>query len=326
MLRQRRIFVTTILRNSQDNDMTGFLYELDWAGQRVLRHVPLALAEGARFWNPRGANRGGRGMAVLDGELLVGVAQRILRFDRDLNYLGAIDNPYLGSVHGLAVRNGTIWATSGLHDMVVNLDREGNTLKVWEGHKSSLLRRKFFLPQRTLNLPLDFPEAAYMEHYARYASQELFHINALSMDDGDIHISLPRVRSVVKLEEHGGELRETIAFTDPRLRLAHDLVHWNDRVLINDTHRQHVRVYSRTGRLLKILKTEMEAAGGFSRQFFTGGWQRGLAHLHGPVFLVATSPAMVFELDVESGEIGRILRMDHDINNCPSNILVTDRL
>lgn len=322
----KRFFVTTILRNSQDNHMTGFLYELDWQGQRVLRQVPLALADGTRFWNPRGANRGGRGMAVLDGELLVGVAQRILRFDRDLKYLGAIENPNLGSVHGLAVHKGTIWATSGLHDMVVNLDREGNTLRLWHGHESRALQHKFFLPRRSLNLSLEFPDDQFMDHYLRYAAAELYHINALALDEEDLLVLLPRIRSVLRLKENGGQFDEQMEFTDPCLPLAHDLVLWEGRYLVNDTHNQHVRLYGKTGKLLKVIETRMVATEGQSRQFFTGGWQRGLTHLHGSTFLVATSPAMIFELDIEHARMGRVLRLDQDVNNCPSNIFVTSEL
>jgi len=322
----KRFFVTTILRNSQDNHMTGHLYELDWQGQSVLRSVPLALTEGTRFWNPRGANRGGRGMAVLDGELLVGVAQRILRFDRDLNYLGAIDNPNLGSVHGIAVLNGTIWVTSGLHDMVVNLDRHGKTLGLWRGHESWLLRRKFFLPRRSLNLELDFPEERFTEGYIRYAAQELYHINALALDGEDVLLLAPRIRSVVRLQNKNGKLHELVEFTDPRLPLGHDLVRWKGGFVINDTHRQQIRLYGETGKLQKILATEMVPTHGPARQFFTGGWQRGLTHLHGATFLATTSPAMAFEIDVEQACIGRVLQINSDINNCPSNILVTSDL
>ncbi len=322
----KRVFVTTVLRNSQDNHMTGLLYELDWETRKVLRAIPLALTEGAHFWNPRGANRGGRGMAVMDGTLLVGVAQRILKFDSLLNYLGAIENPNFGSLHGVAVQGDTIWATSGLHDMIVNIDRNGKCLELWRGHESQKLRRRFFLPRRVINTALDFPAERFLEDYVRYSAQELFHINALHIEDNAVYASLPRIRSVIRLDPSADGLIERIVFTDPRLSLGHDLILWENRFLINDTHRQSVRVYSRSGRLEKALDTMLVPLPRRSRIFYSGGWQRGLAHLHDSVFLVGTSPATVFELDVRNNRIGQVMQIDSDINNSVHNILVTSEL
>ena len=322
----KRVFVTTILRNSQNDHMTGFLYELDWGSREILHAIPLALTEGARFWNPRGANRGGRGMAVMDGTLLVGTAQRILKFDRQLNYVGAIENPNFASVHGLARDGDSIWATSGGHDMILNVDACGNTRRIWAGHESRLLRRKFFLPRRELNIGLDFPESDFIEAFAKYSTEELFHINALHLGETHVFALLPRVRSVIQLDRLGTEFNEQIVFTDPRLSLGHDLVLWEDQFLVNDTHRQNVRIYSRTGKLKKSLDTMLVPLAHRSRIFLSGGWQRGLAHFHDSVFLVGTSPATLFELDVRNNRIGQVMQIDSDINNSVHNILVTSEL
>ena len=322
MRKNMRVFVTTILRKSQDKDFTGYLYELDWHTQSIRKQIPLPIDPSVPYWNPRGGNRGGRGMATHSGILYVGVAERILKFSKELELIGDIVHPYFGSLHAMVSDDDGLWVTSGLHDLVLKISYKGEILDEWWGHESNYLRKKFGLRRRILNIGLKFPEDKFMECYAKYAGEELFHINSLSKVGENVYVYLPTVRSHVRIRP----LPEKIILFDPSITMGHDgTITPDNRAIINDTHYQTIRIYDldTKKRRIKTLGTKLIEVDGPSTQFASGGWQRGLSHVSADIYLAGTSPATVFEIDVANDKMGTVMRIDSNPKNSVHNIFVT---
>ena len=95
-------------------------------------------------------------------------------------------------------------------------------------------------------------------------------------------------------------------------------------LLINDTINQAVRVYNlENARFSKVINTKIYGKKK-AVQFAKPGWQRGLAHLKQSRFLIGTSPATVFEIDIIDERIHNIFKIDTDVRHCIHGLTLTE--
>lgn len=314
-----RIFATTVLRGSDSHDLTGFILELDWQNNRVKEQVPIPLDSAHPFWNARGGNRGGRGVFVHDTTLYVATAMSVLMFDSELKQIGELTHPYLAGLHEIYVDSEGIWLTSTVHDLVVKLDFDGNVIDEWWGSESQLLQQAFGFTGRNLDLEFNFPEETFISEYERYCKEERLHANTVWPHKGGIYVLACREKAFIRIRPEP----ERIILYDSQLGSPHNsIVTPEDHIIINDTQNELIRTYDlSSGRNLMTLSTPIYEDGN-SKQFAKAGWQRGLAHVEGSVYLVGTSPATIFEVDIDKGVVGQICRIDTDVRHCIHGLTV----
>jgi len=315
-----RVFATSVIRGSSRADMTGFLFELDWAKGAVIRQIPISIDSSRPFWNARGGNRGGRGVFQHGDYLYVATAVSVLVYDRGLNQVAELNHPLLAGLHEIFVDDQGIWLTSTLHDLVIKLDFDGNVLDEWWGSESKLLQKQLGFSSRTLNPTLSFPEQTFGRDYEQYCRDERLHVNTVWKHGQDIYVLCCRRAAFVQIRP-----MERLIIHDRRLESPHNGITTPDgRVLINDTKNQLIRVYDlATGRSTKSLSTRIHSARGVSTQFARAGWQRGMWQATESVYLVGTSPTTLFEVDIDKNVIGRIVRIDEDVRHCIHGLTVT---
>ena len=314
-----RVFATTVIRGSENRELTGFLLELDWQNNQVKGRIPIPLETGHPFWNARGGNRGGRGIFAHDGTLFVATAMSVLMFDSELNQIGELTHPYLAGLHEIYADSEGIWLTSTVHDLVIKLDFDGNVIDEWWGSESQLLQQAFGFTGRNLNLELNFPEETFVLEYERYCKEERLHANTVWPHNERVYVLACRGKAFIKIRPEP----ERIILHDSQLGSPHNgIVTPDDRVIINDTQNERIRTYDlSSGRHLMTLSTSIYEDEN-SEQFAKAGWQRGLAHVEGSVYLVGTSPATIFEVDIDKGVIGQICRIDTDVRHCIHGLTV----
>lgn len=320
-----RVFATTVLRGACDRELTGYLLELDWRRNIVKRQIPIPIKSSHPFWNARGGNRGGRGLFVHGGILYVATALTIYQYDPNLQLIGEIAHPWLAGLHEIFIDEEGIWVTSTVHDLVFKLDFHGNILDEWWGSESLVLQQSFGYCGRQLNLSLEFNQETFAEEYEQYCADERLHVNTVWSYGGSVFVLACRKNALIRIRP----LPERVIVLDDGLRSPHNGILTNEgEVLINDTQNQRLCLYALVdGRTLHTVDTSIyrEGSNG-SHQFSTAGWQRGLAHVVGSVYLVGTSPASVFEVDIKSGAIGQICQIDNDINHCIHGLTATYHL
>ena len=315
-----RVFATTVIRGSENPELTGFLLEIDWRANQVVRRVPIPLDTHHPFWNARGGNRGGRGVFAFQGILYVATAMSVLLFDRELRQIGELTHPSLAGLHEIYVDASGIWLTATVHDLIVKLDFDGRVLDEWWGSESELLQDILGFSGRELNLQLDFPKETFSDAYEGYCAEERLHANTVWVQDDQVYVLACRKLALVRIRPEP----EQIILVDERLKSPHNGILTPDgRVILNDTQHQAIRIYERqTGRPLRTIHTALGQRRR-SRQFATAGWQRGLAHVSGPIYLVGSSPASVFEVDIERGLIGQVCAIERDVRHCIHGLTVT---
>lgn len=308
-----RVFATTVIRGSENHELTGYLLELDWVKNQVKTRIPIPVDTSHPLWNPRGGNRGGRGVAVQHGTLYVATAMSVLLYDRNLTQIGEISHPYLGGLHEISVDHEGIWLTSTIHDLVIKIDFQGNVIDEWWGSESTSLQHALGYSGRDLNLKLDFPPETFVPEYEKYCDEERLHVNTVYARGENVYVLSCSKKAFIQIRPGS----DRVIVYDGKLGSPHNGILTPDgRVIINDTRNQCIRTYEfSSGKRLATLFTVL-SDDERSVQFAKAGWQRGLAYVEGSIFLVGTSPASVFEVDIDRGSIGQVCVIDSDVTHC----------
>ncbi|MCK5416739.1 hypothetical protein KAI92_04920 [Candidatus Parcubacteria bacterium] len=316
-----RIFAATVIRGSNNKDLTGYLIEIDWLTGKIKQKISIpATTLSKDFWSSRGGNRGGRGIWIHDKILYLATAVTIRKYDTDLKFIGEISNPKLAGIHDILIEDDGIWVTSTLHDLIIKIDFNGNTLYEWKGSESKILQKKLKFKSRKLNLKLDFPNNNYEKHFTQYCKEERLHLNSICKFNNSIYVYALLQNAFIKIYPKP----EEIILKDDNLMSAHNCIFTkNGNIIINNTRKQNIRIYNfKTKKIIKNLKTNIFDTDK-SNQFSSAGWQRGLCEIKNNVFLVGTSPATIFEVDIKNNIIGKIVTLDNDIKHCIHGLIAS---
>ncbi|MGN7613608.1 hypothetical protein ACQZV8_16160 [Magnetococcales bacterium HHB-1] len=316
-----RIFASTVVRNSPASDPTGYLIEVDWVSGKVIKKEPIPLDTNHPFWNPRGGHRGGRGIAYRKGILYVATDMSILKYNSDLEIIGEINQPYFAGLHELFIDDQGIWVTSTVHDLVMKVDFEGEILDLWWGSKSPILQKELGFTERELNLELNFPGVSLEEGFGRYCREERLHVNTVWQEGEEVFIFASKQNALVRIRPGP----DKVIVHDKALKNSHNgIIDVDGNIIINNTQMQQVFFYSYPeGQFLRKIDTRISGNRG-SEQFAKAGWQRGLVHWQDGVYLVGSSPACIFEVDIRKNKVGKLVEIDSDVNHCVHGLIVVD--
>ncbi len=308
------VFASTVLRGT-NGVLSGYIYSVDWHAKKIIKKVHVPSETGHRYWNARGGNRGGRGIA-LDGKnqcIYVATATQILKYSMDLNLVSSINHEYMAGIHEILFDGDGIWITSTVHDLVFKLGLDGKVQEEWWGSKSNTFRKKFGYSDRCLNLKLDFPPESFELAYNDYCSEEIFHINALALHNSSVYALSSTKRCLLQIAPV-----DAVVLQDNGLGHPHNVQIIEDgRALINDTRNQKLKIYDLySGELDEFIDTPVSTDGLTSSQFSRPGWQRGLATINDRVCLVGSSPAQIIEVNLDRKLVGSSLVLEKDVRNC----------
>lgn len=323
--KNKKVFATTVLRESLNKELTGYLYKIDWYNQSILKSTKIPLNSGHPFWSGRGGNRGGRGIEYKNNILYVATAMSILKYTTELQLIGEIKAKELAGLHEICIVEQGIWCTSTIHDLMILLSFDGKVIDSWDGSNSELLQSTYSFTPRHLNYNFDIDPTKVensLSNIESYVSQERLHINSVSSNKNDeVFIYASKLNSLVKIRP----LPEALIIEDTKLLNAGHNCTYNDSTsfIANDTKRQNIVLYNLDGDIIKRINTSINSRQ-LSTQFTKPGWQRGLSRITDDVFLVGSSPALIFEVNIQTGEIGQLFELDNNVKHCVHGLLVID--
>jgi hypothetical protein len=285
----RRIFLTTVKRGEKKS-ITGFLYEINWKRGKAKKIAPIlepTIKKG--FWNPRGGNRGGRGIKLFNNVLYVATATTIRKYDSKLNHIGTIRNNRFKGLHDILIDREGIIASSTAYDLIIKVDFSGKT--IWE---------KRFHDKRLL--------------------KDSLHLNNICRINNEIYFLSNKKKGVYRVVVNNKKK----LFRDINLQHPHDVVQISSsEIMVNNTTKQKLHIYNfKTGNFVRSINTRIYNIG-TSKHFASPGWQRGLTHFFGDSYLVGTSPLTLFSVNIKSNKIGKIVKLDKSIAHCSYDICVT---
>jgi hypothetical protein len=327
-----RVLATTVVRESiRGKQRTGYIYDIDWDAQRVVRRLPVPEPEFPETEdNPRGGVRGGRGVAVTRHGIVVANYDTLIVYDDDWNVVDRIGHPLFVGTHEIDWDGDHIWTAATAIDAVLRVSLEDRSVvTAWDPHHPEAASR-FRISIRPH--PVD-GSVDYRRREAPLLDQ--CHLNGVTRHDGLTVVNCGLIRPAKsRLAKLRGRVasrsrsalriaqRETRrhAGSSAVLRLngsreAEVLVQLDgndypthngqlldaERVVLNDSTANTFRVFSLAGDEL-------------ASHAIPGRWLRGLEPLDGHCVLLGSAPASVSLLDLREGGVVACLRLSEDPN------------
>lgn len=186
-----RVGVTSIVRGAGLNESSGFLRVVDLEERRVLATYTLPeSAHRRRDPNPRGGNRGAKGIDSLGGRLVVANVERLFVLDSRWQVTRDFSHPWLGSVHDLLCEPDGIWVTCTDADLLTKVTWEGEIAEAWTWRGDAALAAALGLHRVPgFDSSLDYRDP--MTIHTRVAN--CVHLNAVTRADGALLLSFGRI-------------------------------------------------------------------------------------------------------------------------------------
>jgi len=299
-----RLLVSSVVRGSQQGDSHGGLYLLDMdrgASEQVLDWNASGIS-----WDGRGADRGLRGIAIVEQEIFIAASDELFVYDQRFRPVTSYRNPYLGHCHEISAHRGKLYVTSTGFDALLRMD---------------LATRQF-----DLGLKLSQDAGAYNvrafdpSQAGQAAASNALHINSVHADSTGVFFSGRNVPALVQIT------RNAIGPVASLPRGTHNARPLRGGVLFNDTDSDAV-VWAAPGRRIAILVPRYDPAllthanldeTHIARQAFG----RGLTILSDNLIAAGSSPTTVSIHDLAAGHRVTSLNLSMDVRNAAHGLAV----
>jgi hypothetical protein len=304
-----KVLATSVVRSTQQGESHGGMYLVDLGTGE--REQVADWDDPAISWDGRGADRGLRGIAFYDDNVLVAASDELFVYDQGFNIVDSFKNAYLNHCHEIHRAGDMLWLTSTGFDALLGMDLRAGRFLV--GHR---LVRNF--PGRLARKVSRFPRYAVRSFDPEGCDgpppQDRLHVNSTWVDEDRLLASGTGLRHVLQVRE---------GFVRPYARVprgTHNAQPFRDGMLFNHTDRNRIVYMSRRGRLKRSfpIKTYHEAELSFSSvpaDHARQGFGRGLCTWEGGVVISGSSPATVSAIDFATGDRIAEVNMTLDVRN-----------
>jgi hypothetical protein len=188
----RRVVITSSVRWAWVSEVSNYFRILDLEQERVTFTAPVPESAWREHDpNPRGGQRGARGVSVHGDRLVLGNAERLFVFDTSWRLLAQLTRPELADIHEVLAEESGIWVTASGTDLLVHLGWDGERKDWWSFRRDRRLVRT--LGYRRRNLPRLGPDADYRDPRIRAAAADSVHLNAVARSGDDLVLLFGRI-------------------------------------------------------------------------------------------------------------------------------------
>ena len=327
-----RVIATTVVRESiRGKQRTGYIYDVDWDEQRVVKRIPVPEPQFPETEdNPRGGVRGGRGVAVTRMGIVVANYDTLIVYDDDWSVLDEIGHPLFVGTHEIDWDGHHVWTAATGIDAVLRVSLEDRSVVIaWDPH-DPVVAPRFRISARPH--PVD-GSVDYRKREAPLLDQ--CHLNGVTRHAGVTVVNCGLIRPAkTRLAKLRGRVESRLRTTvrmPPREMRRHAgssaVLRLNGSVdpdvLVrldgNDfpTHNgqlldaQHVVVNDSTANRLRVFSL---AGVELASHAIPGRWLRGLEPLPGRRVLLGSAPASLSLLDLDERRILARVSLSEDPN------------
>jgi hypothetical protein len=280
------VLATIVLRTSRPQEAHGFLVAADWESKRILRTMASPGLYGELGIRNRGGRRGFRGLVTHGGRIWLASSDTIYLLDpRSLALQGMLSHRFMGGIHDLLSDGDGVWVTCASADGIFKIDADQQVLEDrWVKGK----------PRHDLRIHFD-------------ESLDTLHVNSVFRHEGELYFYAAFTGEVYRVTPGGVELAVAI---EP---MCHNVFRTEEGFFRSVSPLSEIRWGARWLALPRV---------GHEGEFTRPGWLRGFSRLPGGNVLVGSSPARIFEVDLERGEVADQLVFKEDPNWTISGIVV----
>lgn len=299
-----KAIVSSVVRGANQGDSHGGLYIVDLERERFEQVVDWN--DGSINFDGRGADRGLRGIAILDDLIFVAASDELFLFDRNFRIIASYRNAYLKHCHEMSLARGSLYLTSTGYDSILrfNLKERAFDLGLRVGYASAKASVASFDPQAAIGP----------------APSMALHLNNVHVDDYGIYVSGLKTPALLQLTSQGAFVYAEIP------QGTHNARPFAGGVLLNDTEADHVVLFTPQRQVSiptpRYPEGDLEYAGvdvsGVARQAFG----RGLCAVSNDIVIGGSSPTTVSVYDLGAGARIKSVTITMDVRNAAHGLAV----
>jgi len=298
------VLVSSVVRGANQGESHGGLYRVDFdsgASEQLLDWND----SGIEF-EGRGADRGLRGIAIVQDLIFIAASDELFVFDKSFRIVSSYRNPYLKHCHEIAEFRGDLYLTSTGFNSILrfNLKAREFTLGVKIFQRGAGYAAQAFNPQSIGAVTPDIS----------------FHLNNIHPSDFGLFVSGLKLPALLQVTPSEVAIYAEIPVG------THNARPFKGGVLLNDTDNDSL-VWFTPDKMVAIPVpkypenelTNMNAdASGVARQAFG----RGLCQISDMQFAGGSSPTTVSVYDLDQGKRTKSIRLSKDVRNAAHGIAV----
>ena len=294
-----KLVATSVVRGSRKGESHGGVFTVDFEKQDIVQLVDWNTSQ--IDFEGRGGDRGLRGIAFTDDDILIAASDELFRFDRGFKIRTSNQNRYLKHCHEICRFEQMIFLTSTGFDSLLGFDLNKKKF-VWGFH---LQRRYDQWAGHTFH-PLS-------EMGPRPVNN--FHINMVHVDSAGIYLSGLRTRALLHID---GKMEVSEVCSLPAG--AHNARPYREGLLFNDTEDDCLRYTSRDGenvafKIATYDEGDIEFAGFDETNIARQGFGRGLCPVGERFVAGGSSPSTISLYDLDAKQKVGSVNLTMDVRN-----------
>ena len=294
-----KFVATSVVRGSRQSESHGGVFMVDFEKKVVEQHFDLNTSE--IDFEGRSGDRGLRGIAFSDEDILIAASDVLFRCDRSFKIKTFSKNHYLDDCHEICRYEQTIFLTSPSFDSLLAFDLDTEKY-IWGFH---LIRQYDQWAGHTFDPRSDRGPVAVND----------YHINMVHVDSTGIYLSGLHTNALLHLDS---KMKVSEVCSLPAG--AHNARPYRDGVLFNDTESDCVRYVGRDDKNIafKIAtydEGDIEFASIDDSNVARQGFGRGLCPVGDRFVAGGSSPSTISLYDLESNQKVGSVNLTMDIRN-----------
>ena len=303
-MRLPKILVSSVVRGADQGDSHGGLYRVDLETDDC--EQLLDWNDAGINWEGRGADRGLRGIAIVENEIFIAASDELFVYNKSFKVVASYRNAYLKHCHEIARYRDALYLTSTGFDCVLRLDLKSRQfdLGIQLQKRGAGFATTLFDPQAAVGP----------------APSSVFHLNNVDPTAHGVFVSGLKLGAIIQMTPQGAGVAAEIPLGTHNARL------FKGGVLLNDTEGDRLVWWTPDREVVmpvpsypeeRLLNLNADASG-VARQAFG----RGLCQLSDFVFAGGSSPTTVSVYDLAAARRIKSINLTMDVRNAAHGMAV----
>ncbi len=294
-----KLIATSVVRGSRRGGSHGGVFMVDFEQQEVEHHFNWNTSE--INFEGRSGDRGLRGIAFSDEDILIAASDELFRYDRGFKIKTVSKNQYLDDCQEICRYEQTIFLSSAGFDSLLAFDLDKKKY-VWGFH---LLRQFDQWAGHTFDPRSNMGPRPVNE----------YHVNMVHVDSTGIYFSGLRTNALLHLNSKM-EVSEVCSLPAG----AHNARPYRDGVLLNDTESNCVRYAGSDGKnqafkIVTYAEGELEFADNDDTSVLRQGFGRGLCPVGDRFVAGGSSPSTISLYDLDTNQTVGSVNLTMDVRH-----------
>lgn len=295
-----KVIATSVIRSVSQGQSHGGVYLVDMDTGGITQVVDWNTT--SINWEGRGLDRGLRGIAIFQGNILIAASDEIFVFDRNFSIVNSFRNPYLKHCHEISIAGTNLFLTSTGFDSIL----------VFDLARERFIRGYCIRPTAMtgwLGLAAFDPEQP-----GGPLPADTIHINNVVHDGRKIVVCGTGLQNLLYIES------DRLIPGPPVPKGTHNAFLYNGLVLANHTEADCVAYFDLRGRMLRSVPVPRYAESellmsSIPKDHARQAFGRGLCVTNEGLVIGGSSPSTITAYDLESEKIIKSVNLTMDVRN-----------